>query len=161
MRSVMLAQERDLRTFMLVMDQGDEAFAEISRFAEQHAITAASLTAIGAGTSITLGYFDPAEGDYRYTTFDEQVELASCIGDIADLDGAPVLHAHVVAGRRDSSAIAGHLKSFHVFPTMEVVLTETPARLRKRIDPATGLALIAVGDSTASEPSNQTGTRGG
>jgi uncharacterized protein len=30
----------------------------------------------------------------------------------------------------------------HVRPTLEVVLVETPAHLRRRLDPATGLALI-------------------
>jgi predicted DNA-binding protein with PD1-like motif len=39
----------------------------------------------------------------------------------------------------------------HVFPTMEVVLTETPAHLRKRLDKATGLILISPQDSTGAE----------
>ena len=51
-------------------------------------------------------------------------------------------HAHVVLGRSDGSAIGGHLVEAHVRPTLEVVLVETPAHLRKRIDAETGLALI-------------------
>jgi uncharacterized protein len=73
--------------------------------------------------------------------------VLSLIGDIATKDGRPQLHAHVVLGRKDSSAIGGHLEHAEVFPTMEVVLTENPAHLRKRIDPQTGLALISVPDS--------------
>jgi len=45
-------------------------------------------------------------------------------------------------GRRDSTAVAGHLQKLHVVPTVEVVLTETPAHLRKRVEPHTGPALI-------------------
>lgn len=142
MRSTTLFEQSGLRTFLLVMDRGDEAFGTITDFVRAEGITAASLTAIGAGTSVTLGYFDPEVGDYVSTTFDEQLELASCLGDVATADGEAVVHAHAVLGRKDSSAIAGHLQAFSVFPTMEVVLTETPAHLHKRIDPATGLALI-------------------
>jgi predicted DNA-binding protein with PD1-like motif len=48
----------------------------------------------------------------------------------------------VVLGRRDGSAIAGHLVEAHVRPTLEVVLTETPAHLQKVVDSQSGLALI-------------------
>lgn len=76
------------------------------------------------------------------------MELASCVGDIADNNGEPALHAHIVLGRKDSSALAGHLRKLVVFPTMEVVLTETPAHLRKRADARTGMVLISVDEST-------------
>lgn len=148
MKTTRLWEGNGLRTFLLVMDKGDEAFEQITGFAESHGVTAASLTAIGAASHAILGYFDRETSQYRYTSFDEQTEIASCIGDIADDRGKPALHAHVVLGRKDSTALAGHLKELHVFPTMEVVLTETPAHLRKRVDPQTGMVLISAGEST-------------
>lgn len=145
MKSIQLHEEDGLRRYLLVMDKGDEAFAQITGFARDRRIRAASLTAIGAASKVTLGYFDLDAGDYVYTTYDEQVELASCTGDIAiGDDDRPQLHAHVVVGRRDGTALAGHLKVLSVFPTMEVTLAESPAHLVKRIDPATGLALMAL-----------------
>jgi predicted DNA-binding protein with PD1-like motif len=36
------------RTFVLVLDQGEEAFAAVTEFANDKAITAASVAAIGA-----------------------------------------------------------------------------------------------------------------
>ena len=95
-----------------------------------------------------MGYFDPETSSYLSTEFNEQMEVASCLGDIADNDGKAALHAHIVLGRRDSTAVAGHLQQLHVFPTMEVILTESPAHLRKRLDQATGLALIDPGRSS-------------
>jgi predicted DNA-binding protein with PD1-like motif len=151
MKSTQLFEQYGLRTFLLVLDKGDEAFEQISTFANDNRILAASLTAIGAASGVTLGYFDPESSEYRYTDFDEQLELASCIGDIAENQGNPALHAHIVLGRKDSTAIAGHLKRLTVFPTMEVVLTETPAHLRKRIDRQTGLALIDVAKTTPAQ----------
>ncbi len=149
MKSTTLFEENGLRTFLLVMDKGDEAFSQITAFAEQHEVTGASLTAIGACNGATLGYFDPELVDYRSTRFDEQMEICSVVGDIATKDDKPVLHAHVVLGRKDSSTVGGHLQKVHVFPTMEIVLTETPSHLRKRVDPQTGMALISVADSSA------------
>jgi predicted DNA-binding protein with PD1-like motif len=75
----------------------------------------------------------------------EQVEVASLIGDVATApSGEPALHIHLVVGRRDGTAMAGHLGQAHVRPTLEVILTESPAHLRKFKDPETGLALIRM-----------------
>lgn len=131
-----------LRTFVLVLDKGDEAFEQISGFVRENDITAAGLTGVGAASEVTLGYFDPDIMDYRSTDFAEQLEVLSLVGDIATKDGQPTLHAHLVLGRKDSTAIGGHLQRLAVFPTLEVVLTETPSTLRKTVDEQTGLALI-------------------
>lgn len=147
MLSRQVYEENGLRTYVLIMDKGDEAFEQITSFAQENGITGASLTAIGACSGATLGYFDPETLKYRSNRFDEQMELLSLIGDIATKDGKPALHAHLVLGRKDSSAVGGHLQKLDVFPTMEIVLTETPAHLRKRVDPQTGLALIALQES--------------
>jgi uncharacterized protein len=47
-------------------------------------------------------------------------------------------------GKRDGSALAGHLGSGHVRPTLELIVTESPAHLRKMHDDASGLALIRL-----------------
>jgi Plants and Prokaryotes Conserved (PCC) domain len=70
----------------------------------------------------------------------------SLTGDIAlGPDGNPALHIHCVLGRRDGGALAGHLIEGKVRPTLEIILTESPAHLRKRHDPEGGLALIDPG----------------
>ena len=43
-----------------------------------------------------------------------------------------------------ASTVGGHVKQAVVWPTLEVIVTESPAHLRKRVDPETGLALIAL-----------------
>jgi predicted DNA-binding protein with PD1-like motif len=44
----------------------------------------------------------------------------------------------------DGAARGGHLLSATVFPTLEVILTESPAYLRRQIDEETGIALISL-----------------
>jgi len=144
-----LYEQGGLRRYLLVMDKGDEACAQIVAFARDRDVRAASLTAIGAASSVTLGYFVPELDRYEFTTHDGQVELASFVGDIAWGEDGPVLHAHGVLGRRDGSALAGHFRELHVFPTMEVMLIESPAHVRKARDPETGLELISIQESDA------------
>jgi predicted DNA-binding protein with PD1-like motif len=139
-----LLHERDgQRTFVVVLESGDEVVESLQKFAACHEILAAQLTAVGAFDSVVLLYFDWDRKDYLRIPVREQVEVASLIGDIAEApSGEPALHIHLVIGRRDGSAMAGHLGAGHVRPTLEVILTESPAHLRKTRDPESGLALI-------------------
>jgi predicted DNA-binding protein with PD1-like motif len=130
-------------TWIVVLETGDEAMECLKRFAEDEALDSASFTAIGAFERATLAYFDWDKREYVPIPVDEQVEVASFVGDIVlGPDGETVVHAHVVLGKRDGSAMAGHLQKGYVRPTLELMLTETPGALRKQMDQASGLPLI-------------------
>jgi len=131
------------RTFAIVLQSGDEVMASLKQFVAKETLDAAQFSAIGAFSGAALGYFDWERKDYLRNTINEQVEVASLTGDVAvGPDGKPSLHIHCVLGRRDGSAVAGHLLEGRVRPTLEIVLVESPAHLRKRHDPESGLALI-------------------
>jgi predicted DNA-binding protein with PD1-like motif len=51
---------------------------------------------------------------------------------------------HVVVGRSDGTAHGGHLLEARVRPTCELILTESPTRLQKKLDPGSGIALIQI-----------------
>lgn len=138
----LIHSEAGEKTFVLVFDTGDEVVSEITNFAKENGLDAASLTAIGAFSDATLGYFDIEQKEYEKIPVEEQVEVLSLVGDIAVHEGEPQLHAHVVVGRRDGTTRGGHLIEGHVRPTLEVVLVESPEHLRKKTDSETGLALI-------------------
>jgi uncharacterized protein len=139
-----LLSEGTERTFILAFDKGDEVVETLTAFARAQSLSAAHFTAIGAFSDVTLGYFDRDKSDYERIPLREQVEVLTLAGDIALEEAAPKVHAHVVVGKRDGSAHGGHLLEGHVWPTLELVLTESPATLGKRYDPETGLALISA-----------------
>jgi uncharacterized protein len=143
-KSKQLHEVDGLRTFAVVMDKGDEAAEELARFARENGLAGASLTAVGACREATLAWFDPEELEYRDIPVAEQVEVLSMVGDIALRGSDPAVHAHVVVGRRDGSTLGGHLRRAVVWPTLEVIVIESPIHLRKRVDEETGLALIAL-----------------
>jgi predicted DNA-binding protein with PD1-like motif len=143
MRSKLLHNSAGQRTFAVVLESGEEAMASLKAFVVQEHVGAAQFSAIGALSGAMLNYFDWESREYLPIPVSEQVEVASFTGDVAlSPDGQPTLHVHAVLGRRDGSALAGHLTEARVRPTMEVVLTESPTHLHKRFDPASGLLLI-------------------
>jgi len=133
------------RTIALIFQQGDEVISNLERFANEHGLSAARFTAIGAFEQVTLGYFDWQRKDYERMHFDEQLEVLSLIGDVSLDGGKAKIHAHIVLGRRDASTLGGHLLEARVRPTLEVLLVESPGYLRRSRDAASGLALIDIG----------------
>ena len=104
-------------------------------------LEAAQVTAIGAFERATVGWFDRAAKQYRRIPVDEQCEVLSLIGDVAEGQHGSILHANAVLGLSDGTTRGGLLEGL-VFPTLEVVVTETPAELRKLMRPDLGIALI-------------------
>jgi uncharacterized protein len=143
MQSKLLHEVGGQRTFAVILATGDEVLSILQEFVQRENIHAGTLTAVGALSAAVLNYFNWEKKEYEKIPVSEQVEVASLIGDVADdPKGKPTLHIHVVLGTRDGSAKAGHLGEGHVRPTLEVIVTESPAHLRKVKDVATGLALI-------------------
>lgn len=141
-----LLLDRGERTFVVVFEQGEEVVEGLTAFASRETLRASQITAIGALSEVTLGYFDRASRQYQRIPLREQVEVLSLLG-VVTLDGEkPTLHCHIVVGRRDGSAHGGHLLEGRVWPTLEVIVEESPRHLQRRLDGASGLALIDLGD---------------
>ena len=142
MKSKLLHDENGLKTFALVFDKDDEVKELLLRFANENGLRGAGLTAIGAFSEVTLGYFDRKKKSYQEIPVNEQVEVLSFAGNIAEKGGNPMLHAHVIVGKRDGTAHGGHFLNGRVWPTLEMIVTETPVHLRRLKDDETGLPLI-------------------
>jgi predicted DNA-binding protein with PD1-like motif len=144
MRMQLIHEYNGEKTFVVIFDKGDEVVSGLHRFAQEQAVTAAHLTAVGAFCDVVLGYFARERKDYKPIPLHEQVEVLSLIGNIALAKGQPKVHAHVVVGKADGTAHGGHLLEGRVWPTLEVVIVETPHHLRRTLDEETGLALIQL-----------------
>lgn len=132
---------------VLIFDTGDEVVATLTKFAKEHRVAAAHFTAIGAFSDAGIGYFDLQKKDYLKNQVNEQVEVVSLIGDIALDKGVPKVHAHVVVGKKNGSAMGGHLLEAHMRPTLELVLQDSGEQLQRKFDPEGGLALIDLGEN--------------
>ncbi len=142
MKSRLVNDNDGERSFVLVFRTDEELIGELKRFARENNLVGSQFNAIGAFRDVTLGYFDPDTRKYEPIPVREQVEVLVLTGDIAAGEHGPSIHAHVVIGRRDGTAMGGHLLEAHVRPTIEMMLRELPVNLQKRHDPATGLMLM-------------------
>lgn len=145
MKSERIDQGQPEATYVLILDQGDEVLASLNRFAHEQRLDAAHFTAIGAFSDATIAWFDWGNKQYKKIPIREQVEVLMLAGDVSlKPDGRRQVHAHVVLGTSDGNARGGHLMEAHVRPTLEVIVSEPPAHLQRRYDPASGLDLISV-----------------
>jgi predicted DNA-binding protein with PD1-like motif len=144
MKSKLIHDEKGLKTYAIVFGKGDEVGEALLEFANTNRFADAHLTGIGAFSDVTLGFFDPRQKRYKTIPINEQVEVLSLTGNIVQKDGKPTLHAHVVVGKADGTAHGGHFLGGHVWPTLEIMLSELPVHLRRRDDAETGLALIQL-----------------
>jgi predicted DNA-binding protein with PD1-like motif len=138
-----ILEQNETRTHVLVFASGEEVMAGLRQFARQHDIRAAHFTGIGALQSGMLAYFDWDSRSYQHIPVETQVEVLVLAGDIAWKDDEPVVHAHVVLGRHDGTALGGHLVQATVRPTLEIALTEGAHPLERRYDPESQLSLLA------------------
>ena len=147
MKSKLLTESMGNRQWALVFKAGDEAMAELKRFAGAERLSAAHFTGIGAFSEVTVSWFDLETKKYRPIPIQQQVEVLSLLGDVAEFEGKPSVHAHICVAKRDGSAHGGHLLSGRVRPTLELIVSEPLPHLRKSFQPEFGLPLIDLSKS--------------
>jgi uncharacterized protein len=133
---------RRVRDLLLVFDKGDDFAPVLLDFAKRNAIGAASFHAIGAFRDAAIAYWNAETKKYEEIPIAEQVEVVSMTGNITPSSEDLKLHAHVVLGKRDGSAVAGHFVRGIVYPTIEVFLTVRDTNVQRKKDPDTGLWLL-------------------
>jgi uncharacterized protein len=144
-----IVEDADVVTYVVVCDAGDEAMASLKRFARSERLEAAQITGVGGFERATVGWFDRSARQFRRIPVDEPSEVLSLIGDVAEAQDGPGLNVHVVLGLSDGTTRGGHLLEGQVFPTLELVVTENPAELRRVMHPDLGVALIDLDRSQA------------
>jgi hypothetical protein len=101
--------------YLLRPEHGADWRQELEEFAARRGIEAAWFTGMGAVQDAEVWYYDQTDTEYRSVTFDEPLEVAACVGNVALLDGDPFAHTHAVLSRESGQALAGHLNAATVF----------------------------------------------
>lgn len=138
-----LLNDESQKTYAVIMESGDEVMDQLLSFAKEKELKASQFTAIGAFKKAMLGYFDFSIKEYIKIPVDEQVEVLAFTGDISLYKDEPKVHAHVVLGKGDGSTCGGHLLKGYAHPTLEIILTESPAWLKRKMDPESHIPLIS------------------
>lgn len=139
-----LINDDQQKTYAVIMDSGDEVMEELKKFAKNQNLKACQFTAIGAFSETTVGFFDFSIKDYENILIQEQAEVLALTGDISLFKDEYKIHAHVVLGKRDGTAHGGHLIKAIVHPTLEIILNESPAYLKRELDKESEIVLIKI-----------------
>lgn len=148
MNGKIVSADDGVKTHVVVLDAGEEAFETLTKYVNDAGIAAASITAIGAFKQATVAFYEYETKSYTDISVAQASEVLSLLGDVAvGDDGKASLHLHAVLGLADGSVRGGHFVKGVVRPTLEVILTETPACLRRKKRNDLGIALIDLQES--------------
>lgn len=128
------------------MAPGDDILKTIERVALEHNVKSGQITFIGAVSGARLGYFDREAGEYKDFLIERNLEVVSGMGNISRLaDDSVVVHSHLVVSDEDGRCWGGHLmEGCEVSVTIELIIIETNADLRRAKDEMTGLNLLDI-----------------
>lgn len=130
------------RRFILVCDMEDDVLQVLQQFCERERIAAASMSGIGGFRSAAVAFYDMEAKRYERIAVGEQVEVLSFLGNVTVYQGKPKIHVHCILGHRDGHTTGGHLLEGIVRPTLELIIDEISANVRRTDRPEIGIPLI-------------------
>lgn len=111
------------------------------KFIEHTGIKGGTVVGIGALSSYALGYYDIHKEEYQRKEYSEEVELVSCVGNIAYKGSKPITHLHAVVSNREMETRGGHLFEGIISATGEFSIIDSDIGLA-RLDKNTALPLL-------------------
>lgn len=134
--------EREGELFVIRFEDGEVFPDRLLSFLEAQSIRGGSLSGLGAFSESVVAFFDTEAREYRDIELNEQLEVLALVGNVAVFQGAPLVHAHVMLGRPDGTALGGHLRRATVRPTLEIFLHVLSRPLQRALDPRYGLPAL-------------------
>lgn len=129
---------------ILLLLEGEKLVESITSFCSGNGIGAATFQALGAVKEVELGFYDLKARQYEWKKAEAELELDNATGNIALLEGKPIVHAHATVSDREMHSFGGHLKEAVVGASCEVFLTPLGGKLERKQDEKTGLKLMEL-----------------
>ncbi|MFO7836026.1 MAG: DNA-binding protein [Candidatus Thorarchaeota archaeon] len=125
---------------------GEDILEKIEQVVREHNIRGGALKLIGAVSHVKFGYFDRGKNEYNYFEIGNgDLEVVSCMGNIARHDDDIIIHAHMVAADSDGNTYGGHVaEGCKAGATIEVVIWAFESELQRTKDETTGLHLLDI-----------------
>ncbi len=130
--------------YVIRLESGDDILQSLQQFATAKRLGASLLEGIGSLSKVKIGHYDFKTKQYRYQTFEDDLEILNLSGNIANMNRQPLPHVHVTLGRRDFSVIGGHLDEESSANMVEIGVLKLPGRLLKAKDEQIGLNVLQL-----------------
>lgn len=129
-------------TLLVRLDRGEEILEQVKALALKENITLASVQALGALGSFTVGVYNVDEKQYYANSFEGSYEIVSLTGTIDTMNGEFYTHLHLSAGNDKGEVFGGHLNRAVVSATCEMVVRLIDGKIDRKYDDVTGLNLF-------------------
>lgn len=122
---------------------GEDLLGSIENVANEAHVDSGIFLVIGALDKARLGFYT-GEGGFRPTDIERQLEITSCIGNLADEDGRIAVHAHMTAVDSDGRVYGGHvLTGCRIYIQAELMIFQLEGtKLKRKIDKETALRVL-------------------
>lgn len=128
--------------WLVRLDVGDEIIASLVKFASEEDVKSASFSGLGAVGGLKYGYFDINDREYKVAEESISLEIVNLTGNLARIDGEPIVHAHISVGFPDMSVRGGHLVEGIISITGEIFIRTYDADIERAEEERFGLKLI-------------------
>jgi len=115
---------------------------EFTNLATKLGVGLGRIEAIGAVQKARIGFYDQKTRIYRFSSFDQPMEITKLVGNISLKDGNPFVHAHITLSDASGKSFGGHLASGTIVFACEFILHIFDGPVFNRcFDEGTGLSL--------------------
>jgi hypothetical protein len=140
------------RPYLLRLPTDSDLLEEIERHVREVGMRLGWVWGLGAVSRGGLAYYDQDRQTYKDIVLDRHLEIASLVGNVSQLDGESMVHAHVTFADDEGRAYAGHLtKRSRVFAAEILLVDLEGPSLNRAYDGATGLKLWTPPDGSSSQ----------
>lgn len=129
-------------TILLRIDRGEEIIGCLTAAAKKENIRLASISAVGAADSLTIGLFDTRTKTYSTTELNGEYEITAMEGTISRMNEEVYPHLHITVSDEEFHAFGGHLNRAVISGTCEVVIHLIDGEVDRKFDDGVGLNLI-------------------
>ncbi|MDO8055856.1 MAG: DNA-binding protein, partial [Candidatus Hermodarchaeota archaeon] len=130
---------------------GEDLLDSVRQVIVDSQVTAGFLSIIGAVDRACYGFYIPETRSYISQTWEPSsnsspaLEILSCLGNVAILDGEVVVHAHITLSGVKGELVGGHLQQgCRVNPTAELTLLTAKGILTRKRNETLNLALLSI-----------------
>lgn len=129
-------------TIVARFDRGEEILERLRAVSIAESIKLASVQALGAVDSFTVGVYDVATREYRSNEFEGAFEIVSLHGTVNTMNGEYYSHLHMSAGNQKGEVFGGHLNRARISATCEMIITVIDGEVDRQKDGETGLNIF-------------------
>ncbi|MDP3941230.1 MAG: DNA-binding protein [bacterium] len=133
---------KETSVHVLRFDKGEEIISQLSSYCKKEKVLSGFFTALGACLKVTIAYYDLENKKYLDQTTEEDLEIIGITGNVSQMAGKHIVHAHGSFAGKDYKVFGGHIKELVVSATCEVHLTILQKKIERDFDKETGLNLF-------------------